>query len=235
MKSILVLIVCWNLVQGDDSGCLSQGGTCQEDVLQCSGHYVSGLCTGSATRRCCLHGGTGSSGTGSCHNVQIVSRSAWGATAPKSVSNLHLPVNLVFIHHTETPACHDPASCKSRVQNIQHYHISTNGWADIGYSFLVAEDGAIYEGRGWDRVGAHTEGYNQRGIAFSFIGSYSGSKPPAAALTAVKNMIQCGISLGKVASGYHLYGHRDVNPTSCPGDALYHEIQTWPHYSHTKP
>ncbi|KAL3863674.1 hypothetical protein ACJMK2_005421 [Sinanodonta woodiana] len=164
-----------------------------------------------------------------CPNVNIVHRSAWGAAAPTSVSALHLPVSLVFIQHTETPACHDPTSCKARVKNIQQYHMSTNG------NFLVVEDGTIYEGRGLDRVGAHTMGYNSRGIAFSFIGSYSNSKSPAAALTAVKNMIQCGITQGKVDSAYHLYGHRDVNPTSCPGDALYHEIQTWPHYSHTKP
>ncbi|KAK3585457.1 hypothetical protein CHS0354_003304 [Potamilus streckersoni] len=174
-------------------------------------------------------------GIGACANVKIVSRSAWGAAAPKSVSNLRLPVSLVFIHHTETPACQTLVSCKTRVQSIQRDHMVSKGWNDIGYSFLVAGDGTIYEGRGWNRVGAHTEGYNQRGIAFSFIGSYSGSKPPTAALTAVKKMIQCGISLKKVASRYRLYGHRDVNPTSCPGNALYREIKTWPHYSRTKP
>jgi hypothetical protein len=42
--------------------------------------------------------------------------------------------------------------------------MDTNGWADIGYSFGVGEDGRIYEGRGWDRVGAHTSGYNSNGI-----------------------------------------------------------------------
>ncbi|KAL3863676.1 hypothetical protein ACJMK2_005423 [Sinanodonta woodiana] len=172
---------------------------------------------------------------GACPNVNIVLRSAWGAAAPTNVSALQLPVSLVFIHQTETPACQDPTSCKARVKDIQQYHMSIKGLADIDYSFLVAENGTIYEGQGWDRVGVHTEGYNSRGISFSFIGRYSNNKPPVAALTAVKNMIQCGISQGKVDSGYHLYGHRDVNATSSLGDALHHEIQTWPHYSHTKP
>ena len=39
-------------------------------------------------------------------------------------------------------------------------------------SFLVGEDGNGYEGRGWDKVGAHTPGFNDRGIAISVIGSF---------------------------------------------------------------
>ena len=38
------------------------------------------------------------------------------------------------------------------------------GWWDIGYSFLVGEDGNIYEGRGWNEIGAHTKGYNDVGL-----------------------------------------------------------------------
>ena len=38
------------------------------------------------------------------------------------------------------------------------------GWSDIGYNFVVGEDGNVYEGRGWNSVGAHTYGYNNRSI-----------------------------------------------------------------------
>jgi N-acetylmuramoyl-L-alanine amidase len=38
--------------------------------------------------------------------------------------------------------------------------MDNNGWSDIAYSFLVGEDGNIYEGRGFDIVGSHTSGYN---------------------------------------------------------------------------
>lgn len=33
-------------------------------------------------------------------------------------------------------------------------------WPDIGFNYIVGEDGNIYEGRGWDEVGAHTKGHN---------------------------------------------------------------------------
>ena len=110
-----------------------------------------------------------------------------------------------------------------------------SGWSDIGYSFLVGQDGNIYEGRGWHHVGAHTQGYNSRGFAASVMGSFMHRKPNDAALNAIKNLIQCGVSHGYITSTYSLYGHRDVGSTNCPGDALYQEIRTWPHYSTHKP
>ncbi|WAR05966.1 PGSC2-like protein, partial [Mya arenaria] len=180
--------------KADDSACTAASGNCQEDSLHCSGSYVSGLCTGHATRRCCIP-----AGSGSCSNVHIVTRSQWGARPAKTHSTMHVPVNEFFIHHTETPACTDMTACKTRVRSIQNYHMDSNGWSDIGYSFLVGEDGNVYEGR------------------------------------AVKNLIACGIQLGKIRSTYRLYGHRDAGQTSCPGDRLYAEIQTWPHYSHAHP
>ena len=39
-----------------------------------------------------------------------------------------------------------------------------SGWSDIGYNFLVGEDGNIYEGRGWGKVGAHARGHNSDSI-----------------------------------------------------------------------
>jgi N-acetylmuramoyl-L-alanine amidase len=41
---------------------------------------------------------------------------------------------------------------------------------DIGYNFLIGEDGNVYEGRGWDEVGDHTFGYN-----FASLGKYKKS------------------------------------------------------------
>lgn len=37
-------------------------------------------------------------------------------------------------------------------------------YSDIEYSFVVGEDGNVYEARGWDAVGAHTLGHNHDGL-----------------------------------------------------------------------
>ena len=40
-------------------------------------------------------------------------------------------------------------------------------WPDIGYSFIIGEDGNIYEGRGWNTIGAHTYNHNYDGLGMS--------------------------------------------------------------------
>ena len=46
--------------------------------------------------------------------------------------------------------------------------LCSQGWSDIGYSFLIGGDGRVYEGRGWGRVGAHTYGYNSRAYGIRY-------------------------------------------------------------------
>ena len=50
--------------------------------------------------------------------------------------------------------------------------MDSNGWSDIGYSFLVGGDGNVYEGRGFNIQGAHTSGYNSVGYGVCFIGNF---------------------------------------------------------------
>ena len=39
---------------------------------------------------------------------------------------------------------------------IRDFIIMVPGWSDIGYSFLIGDDGNAYEGRGWEWIGSHT-------------------------------------------------------------------------------
>lgn len=41
-------------------------------------------------------------------------------------------------------------------------------------SFLIGNDGRVYEGTGWHKVTAHTYGYNRIGLGIAFIGDFSG-------------------------------------------------------------
>ncbi|KAF4525889.1 hypothetical protein B566_EDAN015174 [Ephemera danica] len=163
----------------------------------------------------------------------IVSRAEWGARPPTATSPMSNPVPYVVIHHSEGASCTTQTSCESVVRGIQDYHMDSNGWNDIGYSFLVGEDGNAYEGRGWSNVGAHAPGYNSNSIGICFLGSFMTRVPNNAALNAGKQLIQCGVSNGYIRSAYSLYGHRQVTATDCPGDALYAEIQTWTNYDPT--
>uniref|UniRef100_A0A673KP98 N-acetylmuramoyl-L-alanine amidase-like n=1 Tax=Sinocyclocheilus rhinocerous TaxID=307959 RepID=A0A673KP98_9TELE len=164
----------------------------------------------------------------------IITRSQWGAAAfIGSPSYLSLPVPYLFIHHTYQPSkpCTTFDQCASDMRSMQHYHQQTNGWSDIGYSFVAGSDGNLYEGRGWNWVGAHTYGYNSKGYGVSFIGDYTSTLPIKSAMDMVRyDFTSCAVNGGRLSSSYSLYGHRQATSTDCPGNAFYREIQTWERY-----
>lgn len=169
---------------------------------------------------------------GPCDDFEFVSREEWNARPPTSISYIGHPVNMTFVHHTAGPSfCFDQDYCMTVVRAIQNFHMDSNGWNDIGYSFLIGEDGRVYEGRGWDVVGSHTLNYNSIANGFCIIGDFSARPPNQAALEATANIIDCGVELGYILPDYELFGHRDGRCTECPGDFLYFTIQLWSHYS----
>ena len=71
--------------------------------------------------------------------------------------------------------------------------METAGWDDIGYNYLVGEDGNAYEGRGWDHQGAQVRKYNSVSLGFSVIGNYNSRLPSSSALAVVKQLIACAL------------------------------------------
>jgi len=172
-------------------------------------------------------------GERSARAVTIVNRAGWGARSPTSTTAMSTPVPYVVIHHSESSACTTNAACVSAVKGFQNYHMDSNGWADIGYNWLVGGDVRSYEGRSWNKVGAHAPGYNTNSVGICVIGSFTSALPPAAQLQQVKDLIAYGVSNGYISSTYKLIGHRQAVSTDCPGNRLYEEIKTWPRWSAT--
>ncbi|KAL1769211.1 peptidoglycan recognition protein 1 [Sigmodon hispidus] len=169
-------------------------------------------------------------GLGSACN-SVVSRSEWKALPSKCSLPLKHPVRYVVISHTAGSTCNSPDSCEQQARNVQHYHRNTLGWCDVGYNFLVGEDGHVYEGRGWNIKGAHTgPTWNPISIGITFMGNYMKQVPSKRALRAALNLLECGVDQGYLRSNYEVKGHRDVQNTLSPGDKLYEAIQHWQHY-----
>ena len=55
------------------------------------------------------------------------------------------------------------------VQSIKRYHLS-KGWLDIGYHFVIKQDGTIELGRPLEKMGAHCKGHNKHSIGTCLIG-----------------------------------------------------------------
>ncbi|MEW6474128.1 MAG: N-acetylmuramoyl-L-alanine amidase [Actinomycetota bacterium] len=130
---------------------------------------------------------------------EIITRAGWGADEGlRKGSPEFAPVSKLVVHHTVTEN-NDPDPAQT-VRAIYAYHTRGNGWNDIGYNFLVDQQGRVYEGRfarrygpgeaptgederGRGVVGAHARGVNPGTVGVAVLGDYSGGVvPPGPAL-----------------------------------------------------
>jgi len=162
----------------------------------------------------------------SLDGLGIVTRAQWKARATQCTAG-DVAKYRVAIHHTQTPSDNAPA----RVRAIQAYHMDSRGWCDIGYHFLVATDGTVFEGRPLELLGAHTGGQNGGNIGVSFLGCFHASEcasmppiePPVDMLDAGGRLLGTlaaleGLTLG--ASTVNGHGAWPGQSTDCPGDHL---------------
>ena len=146
------------------------------------------------------------------------------------------PVSLLVVHHADTPKT-------TTVEQIAHYHVygkRTNAsgqvvkaeWPGIGYHFVVAPDGVIYQGQRESTSSYHVGGEpNNYSIGVSLIGRFmltdnSGKPQPAAAQVPTPEQLRSTAHLLAWLMQEHnvpleqVKGHRDVwvGATSCPGE-----------------
>lgn len=162
----------------------------------------------------------------------IVSRAAWGANeAYMTWPPEYAPVTHFVIHHTVTS--NSDADIAATVRAIYYYHAVSLGWGDIGYNYLIDRYGRIYEGRagGEGVIAGHARPYNPGTIGIALIGDYTATPVPAAAVTALEDLLAWKANLHSVhplQSSWiidrtlpNIMGHRDCNLTTCPGDRAY--------------
>src|SRR5690606_27710957 len=78
----------------------------------------------------------------------IITRAQWGGDGLRLRGRPEYgSVQLAFVHHTVNANDYAPEDSAGIVLAVAKYHISGNGWNDIGYNFLVDKYGQIFEGR----------------------------------------------------------------------------------------
>lgn len=149
----------------------------------------------------------------------IITRDEWGARPPTRITPLNLPVRMAITHHGVSPAT--PA--RTQWQGYQRLHMDVRRWTDLAYNWGIANDGTIYEGRGWDRVGGATGSpWDAQSLSFCWIGNFHDvDRPSDAALESYAWLLAEGVRLGKLTTDFVLSAHRDHSATACCGDLLY--------------
>lgn len=158
-------------------------------------------------------------------------------------------VNKIVVHHTADNL--NGRSDEELLRAIYSYHTITRGWGDIGYNFIIGQNGQIYEGRaGGDYVVAAHASYNNIGsVGISVLGDYEKSHLNYNQQLGLKSAIDMaakkyGINLNANVMGFRpcrtancypiqmvytkaLLGHKDVGITNCPGKNIYNSLASW--------
>ena len=132
---------------------------------------------------------------------KVITRRGWGAderlrahngadcTRPKYTRT----VRVAFVHHTADSNKYTRRQAPAIVRSIYAYHVKSNGWCDVGYSFIVDKFGQVYEGRyggmNLPVLGAHTAKYNSDSFGVSLLGNYETVKPGSAIQDAAARVI----------------------------------------------
>lgn len=180
----------------------------------------------------------------SCDKPAIIAASEWrkGLTPPKEAP-VKTTVKHVIVHHSA--GSNSTTNFLEAVRNIYTFHTTPppngNGWNDVGYNFLITQDGTIFQGRdgqeimdGDNVLGAHFCGKNGGTIGICLLGNYNEVQPTNAAIKSLINL--AGWKLGKeklpvIGQFQHtngllniISGHRDGCATECPGENLYAKL-----------
>ena len=138
-------------------------------------------------------------------------------------------VKVLTVHHTALKVYGDDRPAIERMRALYQYHAQNRGWGDVGYHFVVDEDGQIYEGRAGGKyvVGGHAYCANVGTIGVALMGNFDREKPTQKQMQGLQWLLddlskQYGIQPGTTVRfrGEELdpiVGHRELVSTSCPG------------------
>lgn len=100
-------------------------------------------------------------------------------------------------------------------KNIRHWHMTENGWTDIGYHYVICKDGTIEKGRPDYKQGAHVRKHNRQNLGVVWVGRYHLNEAQQYALLYLYNYL-------RIKYGIHtdsIFGHHEfdtANGKTCP-------------------
>jgi N-acetylmuramoyl-L-alanine amidase len=152
----------------------------------------------------------------------IVPRSAW-TTRPVGGNNYAMNgITRITVHHTGEHEGLIGLPDIEVVRRIENYHRNGRHWPAIGYHYLIGKDGRVYEGRPVHYQGAHVSSENEHNLGISMVGDFQNRLPNAEQLAVLAKFLNDQRTRFRVGKS-RVYGHRDLNKSICPGEALY----TW--------
>jgi len=124
--------------------------------------------------------------------------------------------DMIVIHHTGNPTDDDLSA-----EEIHASHLK-QGWAGIGYHFVIRKDGTVEAGRPLDCIGAHAYGFNEHTVGIHLSGNFEIGTPTNEQIESLAKLLADLTEMyGLENTSQYVVGHRDLMATACPGENLY--------------
>jgi hypothetical protein len=196
-----------------------------------------------------------SSASAEASQPAIYSRAQWGANESLRTGSCATPkyssdIKVAFVHHTASANGYAAADVPVILRNLYAYDVTSAGYCDIPYNFLLDTYGRVWEGRagGIDKavLSGATGGFNTDSMSASLIGNFDVVSPPGATIDALESLLAWKLGIfyanplgsaqltakggsgttAKYADGTTVTfdvvsGHRDAGSTACPGRYVY--------------
>lgn len=160
-------------------------------------------------------------------------RSQWcpSGNCPEQTNPTITQVSHLIVHHSAGQ--NSSSDWAAVVRSIWNFHVNDRGWSDIGYNWLIAPSGDIFQGRGDNVQGAHFCGTNSKTMGVCMMGTYMTVLPTDTSIISLQKLLSwkaCKEDIDPLGIKYHpssglmlhqISGHRDGCATACPGDAFY--------------
>ena len=156
-----------------------------------------------------------------------VSAEQWGSVpvprdAPESAfrSQRHARITGITVHH-QGEVWDADADVSAYLRRLQQWSRRERGWVDVPYHYIVAPDGAVFEGRALGWAGDSNTTYDTSGqVQVMLLGNFQEQRPTSSQLGAATRL------LGRLMQTYSLgperiSAHRHhTTQTVCPGENL---------------
>ncbi len=135
-------------------------------------------------------------------------------------------VTRLTVHHDGMNAftTADRSAAAQRLESIRSAHVG-QGWADIGYHYIIDPGGRVWQGRPISLQGAHVRQNNPGNIGIMVMGNYNKQPVSVASQRALQATLATLMQQHRISSS-RVYTHRELVSTACPGESLQRTMDT---------
>jgi hypothetical protein len=153
--------------------------------------------------------------------TNVIPRATWTRQSViRSLANPMNGVSRITIHHDalNSQGLRTQSDAIARLNSVRQSHLR-EGWADIGYHYIIDPQGRVWEGRPLTFQGAHVKDNNEHNIGVMCMGNFEQQRPTSNQIASLDGFVSVLMRRHRIPAN-RVYTHQEIMPTRCPGRNL---------------